>query len=98
MSMPAAARIWTPDETRALKIEVLSPSSTRADRVMKRRYLQRQGVPEYWIVAIDARLIERWRPDDVRPEILTDTIEWQPDASAPALVIELEKLFERVVD
>src|SRR5437763_4522810 len=40
--------------------EVLSPSSGRNDRVKKRPGYQRH-VPEYWIVDIDARLIERWR-------------------------------------
>ena len=26
------------------------------------------GVPEYWIVDIDGRVVERWRPGDSRPE------------------------------
>jgi Uma2 family endonuclease len=45
-----------------LAVEVLSPSSAHFDRVRKRRFFQRVGVPEYWIVDVDARLIERWRP------------------------------------
>ena len=24
-------------------------------------------VPEYWIVDLDSRLVERWRPEDTRP-------------------------------
>ena len=39
-------------------------------RQLKRRRYQRQGIPEYWILDLDARLLERWRPGDERPEIL----------------------------
>jgi hypothetical protein len=48
-------------------------------------------VPEYWVVDLDARLIERWRPDDARPEILTDRIEWA------GLAIGLEALFAEIL-
>ena len=42
---------------------------------------------------LDARLVERWRPDDTRPEILTETLEWTPVPGLPPLVIELPALF-----
>jgi Uma2 family endonuclease len=75
-----------------LAIEVLSPSSARHDRVRKRPLFQRH-VPEYWIVDIDARLVERWRPGDERPEIITESLVWQPDAGVPAFHLTLESLF-----
>lgn len=50
-------------------------------------------VAEYWIVDLDARLIERWRPDDERPEILEDRLTWQPEASGSALELDLRALF-----
>ena len=53
-----------------LVVEVLSPSTARYDRLVKRRRYQRAGTREYWIVDPDARLVERWHPDDERPEIL----------------------------
>src|SRR4029453_11815061 len=43
-----------------LAIEVLSPSSSRHDRVCKRPVYQRH-VPDYWIVDLDARLFEHWK-------------------------------------
>lgn len=46
--------------------EVLSPSTTLNDRIKKRRRYQASRVGEYWIVDVDARVIERWRPDDER--------------------------------
>lgn len=44
----------------------------------------------------DARVIERWRPDDERPAILVTQIEWQPDPSAPPLVVDLTAYFAEV--
>ena len=64
---------------------------------MKRRLYQREGVPEYWIVDVDARLVERWRPGDERPEILTTRLTWRPDPAAPALEIDLEPYFAAFV-
>jgi Uma2 family endonuclease len=58
-------------------IEVLSPSSGRYDRVTKRAVYQRH-VDEYWIVDLDARLVERWQPRDDRPQVVTETLEWRP--------------------
>lgn len=57
-----------------LAVNVLSPSTARGDRTVKRQFLQRQEVPEYWIVDHHARLVERWRPGDERPEIITGAL------------------------
>jgi Uma2 family endonuclease len=76
-----------------LAVNVLSPSTARGDRTVKRTFLQREGVPEYWIVDHDARLVERWRPEDERPEIVTGTLTWQPVAAIEPLVIALPELF-----
>jgi Uma2 family endonuclease len=78
-----------------LAIEVLSPSTARADRIVKRRRFQRAGV-EYWIVDLDARLVERWRPADKRPEVLEDRLLWQPEGAPVPLLLDLDKLFREV--
>ena len=78
-----------------LAIEVISPSSGRHDRVRKRPKYQRH-VQEYWIVDPDARLIERWRGGDARPEISTAEFKWQPTADVPAFALDIEQLFEEV--
>jgi Uma2 family endonuclease len=75
-----------------LAVEVVSPSTARADRGAKRQLYQRAGVPEYWIVDLDSRLVERWRPGDERPEILRETIEWRVEGAAEPLVIDLPAL------
>jgi len=79
-----------------LAVEVLSPSSARADRILKRRRLQRAKVPDYWIVDLDARLVERWRPSDKRPEVLAERLEWQPEGAPTPLVLDLVAFFREV--
>ncbi|HEU4588383.1 MAG TPA: Uma2 family endonuclease [Gemmatimonadales bacterium] len=91
-------RSWPEIHTLLLAIEVLSPSTARADRNVKRRRYQRHGVAEYWIVDLDARLIERWRPADERPEILAEQLEWRPSGDAPPLTLDLVELFADVLD
>jgi Uma2 family endonuclease len=59
---------------------------------MKRHIYQRSGVSEYWIVDIDSRVIERWRPDDDRPEVCEKTLAWALP-SGPSGAIELDELF-----
>jgi Uma2 family endonuclease len=90
-------RQWADIERLLLAIEVLSPSTARADRSVKRRLYQRAGV-EYWIVDLEARLVERWRPRDERPEILTDQIDWIPEPGTAPLTIDLQGFFGRVFD
>jgi len=75
-----------------LAIEVLSPSSGRHDRIRKRPYYQR-NVPEYWIFDGDSRLVERWRPADERPEIITETLVWHPDGATTPFELPLASLF-----
>ncbi len=79
-----------------LFVEVLSPSTARYDRVVKRGRYQRYGV-EYWIVDLDARLVERWTPGADRPEILTEAITWLPSGAGSPMTLELAPLFVEAV-
>jgi hypothetical protein len=69
--------------------------TARADHLIKRPRYQRAGI-EFWIVDLDARLVERWRPGDERPEILADRLEWLPEADTDPLVLDLGELFREV--
>lgn len=88
-----APRRWSDVNRLLLAIEVLSPSTARLDRVVKRKLYQRIGAGEYWIVDPDSALIERWRPDDERPEVLHERIEWLPDGATGPLALHLTALF-----
>jgi Uma2 family endonuclease len=87
---------WPDFEIPFLVVEVLSPSTARYDRITKRRRYQRSGVGEYWIVDLDARVVERWRPTDERPEVLDTAIAWDPDGANDQLQIDLPGYFREV--
>ncbi|MBA3345788.1 MAG: Uma2 family endonuclease [Gemmatimonadales bacterium] len=89
---------WTDITRILLAVEVLSPSTAPADRHVKRRLYQRHGVPEYWIVDLDARLVERWRPGEERPEILCETLSWQVSGSHAPFELDLPGFFAEVRD
>jgi Uma2 family endonuclease len=89
---------WSEIKGLLVAIEVLSPSTARADRVAKRTLFRDEGVPEYWIVDLDARTIERSTPSEPRPEILVERLEWRPQGASEPLVIDLAEYFAKVLD
>lgn len=95
---PPGARptTWSEIGVPLLAVEVLSPSTARSDRFRKRVLYQREGVGEYWIVDVDARYVERWRPADERPELLDGRLEWRPREDVRPLVLDLQELFREV--
>jgi Uma2 family endonuclease len=96
---PASSEIhWRDVSLPLLAVEVLSRSTAARDRGIKRYLYQNAGVPQYWIVDLDARLVERWQPDDTRPEIVRDTLSWTPPGASTALDIDLPEFFAQVLD
>jgi Uma2 family endonuclease len=91
------AQQWSEIRGLLLAVEVLSPSTARADRQVKRRLYQDERVGEYWIVDLDARVVERWRAGDDRPEIVAGTLRWRPDPSAAPVELELPPFFGEVL-
>jgi Uma2 family endonuclease len=91
-------RADAPVGTLLLSVEVLSPGSRQHDRLTKRHHYQRAGVPVYWIVDQEAAVVERWRPADVRPDMLDERLTWQPLVSVEALTIDLPRFFRSVLD
>ncbi|HEY5220100.1 MAG TPA: Uma2 family endonuclease [Gemmatimonadaceae bacterium] len=90
-------REWTTITSLLLAVEVLSPGSARRDRTTKRRfYMERADVAEYWVMDLDARVIERWRRGDERPAVVYATLEWQPDATREPLMLDVGELFRGV--
>jgi Uma2 family endonuclease len=86
---------WADVGVPLLAIEILSPKTAPRDRGAKRRIYQSAGVAEYWIVDLDARLVERWRPGDSRPEIVGEVLEWSlPGGAAGRL--DVARLFAEI--
>jgi len=84
---------WSTYRTLLLAVEVLSPSTARADRLVKRRLYQEYGVGTYWIVDHLAGVVEIWRPGIDHPEMATETLRWRVTPDAPEAAIDLAVLF-----
>jgi Uma2 family endonuclease len=84
---------WAEATPPMLVIEVVSPSSARADRFTKRRLYQEMGVPFYWLVDADARVVEAWTPEAQFPVTEREEVCWHPQGAAVPLVIRLGELF-----
>jgi Uma2 family endonuclease len=84
---------WSEFGIPLLIAEVLSPSTARHDRLIKRQLYQRCGVPCYWVVDLDARLIEVWSPGAASPLIASDRLTWHPEPDHDPLAIELVAFF-----
>jgi Uma2 family endonuclease len=96
---PATAQVhWRDVGLPRLVIEILSRSTAARDRVVKRRLYQGAGIPEYWIVDLDSRLVERWRPGDERPEVLSETLTWQVSEAGAPFELDLVAFFAEVLD
>jgi Uma2 family endonuclease len=81
-----------------LAVETVSPSTARWDRVTKRNLYRDEGVSEYWIVDLDARVIERSTPASNAVEVISEKLIWNPDGAAEHLEVDVEEYFRAVLD
>jgi Uma2 family endonuclease len=84
---------WAAMRSLLLAVEVLSPSSSRADRFTKRRLYQEAGVPVYWMVDADERVVEVWTPEATFPVFERERLAWHPKGASQPLVISCAELF-----
>jgi Uma2 family endonuclease len=93
---PVEMPSWADFKRLFLAIEVISPSSGRIDRIVKRDFYLDAGVPEYWIIDLDAWIIERWTRDRDTPEICRESLTWSPEGAHSPLTIDLPSVFETI--
>lgn len=93
---PELVTSWRDMKAPLLIVEVLSSSTARVDRATKRRIYQEERIPEYWIVDTEGECVERWRPDESRPEIICDVMIWRPRPELVPLRIDLTHFFRAV--
>ncbi len=79
-----------------LVVEVLSPTTARADRFTKRRLYQEVGIPAYWIVDADEHFVEIWTPEAALPRVELERVVWASAGAAEPLVLSLPELFRPV--
>ena len=77
----------------ALAVEIVAYSSKRTDRLQKRQLYQEEQVPEYWIVDLEARHVEVWRPADSEPEIVRGRLIWSAAPGVAPFELDLDALF-----
>ena len=87
---------WNKMQTLLLAIEVLSPSTSRHDRFTKRRLYQSVGIPLYWVVDAEARLVEVWLPDATLPVLERDRVVWEPQGAGEPFVMSAQPLFDAI--
>jgi Uma2 family endonuclease len=84
---------WSGITRLILAVEVLSPSSVRADRFTKRKLYQDRGTQTYWMVDPAERLVEVWAPGAVFPRTEHETLRWRLAGASTDLVLDLDVLF-----
>ncbi len=62
----------------------------------KRPKYQKHRVSEYWIFDDRSQTVERWYPDDTRPEILAEKLVWHPVGADEPWVLDLLEFFAGV--
>ncbi|MBI4207466.1 MAG: Uma2 family endonuclease [Betaproteobacteria bacterium] len=79
-----------------LVVEVLSESTSKTDRGVKRERYTHFGVPQYWIVDPEERTVEIYQltQDPVRSSVARETMTAHLIPGGPALTIDLAELFK----
>src|SRR5574341_26453 len=84
---------WTELRDLPLVVEVLSPSTARADRFTKRRSYQDVGVPLVWLVDPEAQTVEVWTPEARFPAIERARVVWHPAGATSTFTLDVVELF-----
>jgi Uma2 family endonuclease len=92
----ARAGEWDRMRRLLLVAEMLSPSTARADRFVKRRRYREAGVPLYWIVDGEQRQVEVWTPKAEIPRSERKALVWHPARAATPFRLDPGELFRPV--
>lgn len=90
---PDPKKDWAKAPLPSLVVEISSPSTRRRDREHKREFYTESGIPEYWMIDVDERVVIVVRPN-ARSESVTETLLWHPEGASEPLTIALEELFD----
>lgn len=92
----AATGDWDRFRRFALIVEVLSPSSARADRFAKRRLYQERNVAQYWAIDAEGRSVDVWTPGARQPVVERTALTFRPSPTAEPFVYPLAELFRPI--
>ncbi len=80
-----------------LIVECVAPETAERDRGLKRQRYEHYGVPEYWVIDAESRVVEIHRHDGrgyPPPQMIRDRWLWPPMPNGPALELSLPTLLE----
>ena len=86
---------WDKAPKPILIVEILSPSTRRRDREMKRSFYTEAGIREYWIVDPESQevtVVRTGLPD----QVAADTVQWTPPGTSASLTIRVSEIFGQV--
>ena len=63
----------------------------------KRDYYMTSDVDEYWVVDVDARMIECWRRDRDVPEAVMREFDWHPRGARASLHVDVVAFFRKIL-
>ncbi|MGH7637272.1 MAG: Uma2 family endonuclease [Gemmatimonadaceae bacterium] len=89
---PRIGNDWQKAPLPILLVEVLSPSTRRRDFHQKRSFYMDVGIPEYWVVDPEERVVHVFAAGG-EPRVESDVLRWRPTGTTEPLEIALPELF-----
>lgn len=80
-----------------LIVECMAPETAERDRGLKHQRYEHCGVPEYWVIDAELRVVEIYRHDGRAfspAEVIRSRWLWQPIPDGPVLQLDLPELLE----
>jgi Uma2 family endonuclease len=92
----AANMTWDRAPLPLLVAEIVSDTTRRRDYIEKRKLYVDLGIPEYWIVDPEQRVVRVVRPsfDDL---VVADMLTWLPQAASQPLVLDVRSVFREAL-
>lgn len=87
---------WADAPLPILVVEILSDSTRRPDHVRKRDFYLEAGVPEYWIVDGEQRMIRVVRSGHA-DVLVAESLAWHPAGAGDPLIIDVPTFFHEAL-
>jgi len=88
---PGIGNAWEKAPLPLLVVEVVSPTTRRRDQAQKHDLYMDAGIPEYWMVDAERRVVTVARPGEPRA-LVNDTLVWHPAGAGEQLAIPLSAM------
>ena len=89
---PGVGNAWDKAPLPLLIVEVFSPTTRRRDQVQKHDFYMDAGIPEYWMIDPERRVVSVVRSGEER-QTVSDTLVWRPPSVIEALAIPPAQIF-----